>query len=94
MQYTVEISHRAQRELTKLQMSDFQRISEAIKGFEDNPRPKGVRKLRGSIHRVRLGDWRIIYSVFDKDELVVVGKVVRRSEDTYNRVDELFEHLP
>ena len=93
MQYTVEISHRAQRELTKLQMSDFQRISEAIKGLEDNPRLKGVRKLRGSIYRVRIGGWRIIYSVFDKDKLVVVGKVVRRSKDTYNRVDELFEHL-
>ncbi len=93
MQYTVEISRRAQRELTKLQISDFQRISEVIKGLEDNPRPKGVRKLRGSIYRVRIGDWRIIYSVFDKDKLVVIGKVVRRSEDTYSRVDELFEHL-
>ncbi len=94
MQYTLEISRRAQRELAKLQMSDFQRISEVIKGLENNPRPKGVRKLRGSIYRVRLDDWRIIYSVFDKDKLVVVGKVVRRSEDTYNRVDELFKHLP
>ncbi len=94
MQYTVEISRRAQRELTKFQMLDFQRILEVIKGLEDNPRPKGVRKLRGSTYRVRIGGWRIIYSVFDKDKLVVVGKVVRRSEDTYNRVDELFEHLP
>jgi len=94
VQYTVEITRRAQRELTKLQMSDLQRISEVIKGLEDNPRPKGVRKLRGSIYRIRVGDWRIIYSVFDKDKLVVVGKVARRSKDTYNRVDELFEHLP
>ena len=93
MQYTVELTRRAQRELTQLQMPDFRRLSESIRGLEDNSRPKGVRKLRGSIYRLRLGDWRIIYSVFDKDKLVVVGKVVRRSEDTYNRVDELFEHL-
>lgn len=91
MQYTIEISRRAQRELTKLQVSDFQRISEVIRRLKDNPRPKGVRKIGGSIHRIRAGDWRIIYAVFDKDRLVIIGKVARRSEDTYDRVDELFE---
>ena len=93
MYYTVEITRRAQRELTKLPMPDFQQISEVIKGLRDNPRPKGVRKIRGSIYRIRVGDWRIIYSVFDKDKLVIIGKVVRRSEDTYNQVDKLFENL-
>jgi mRNA interferase RelE/StbE len=90
LQYTVELSRRAQRELAKLQMQDFLRVSEAIKGLRHNPRPKGVRKIRGSIHRIRAGDWRVIYAIFDKDRLVIIGKVARRSEDTYNRVDELF----
>lgn len=90
MQYTVELSRRAQRELAKLQMQDFLRVSEVIKGLSHNPRPKGVRKIRGSIHRVRAGDWRVIYAIFDKDRLVIIGKVARRSEDTYDRVDELF----
>jgi len=90
LQYTVELSRRAQRELAKLQMQDFLRVSEVIKGLRRNPRPKGVRKIRGSIHRVRAGDWRVIYAVFDKDRLVIIGKVAKRSEDTYDRVDELF----
>jgi mRNA-degrading endonuclease RelE of RelBE toxin-antitoxin system len=71
-------------------MQDFLQVSNVIKGLGDNPRPKGVRKIRGSIHRVRAGDWRVIYAVFDKDRLVIIGKVARRSEDTYDRVDELF----
>jgi mRNA-degrading endonuclease RelE of RelBE toxin-antitoxin system len=90
VQYTVELSRRAQRELANLQMQDLLRVSGVIKGLRHNPRPKGVRKIRGSIHRVRAGDWRVIYAIFDKDRLVIIGKVARRSEDTYNRVDELF----
>ena len=90
MQYTVELSRRAQRELAKLQMQDFLQVSDVIKGLRHNPRPKGVRKIRGSIHRIRAGDWRVIYAIFDKDRLLIIGKVARRSEDTYDRVDELF----
>jgi mRNA-degrading endonuclease RelE of RelBE toxin-antitoxin system len=54
------------------------------------PRPQGVKKLKGAIHRVRAGDWRIIYAVFDKDELIIVGKVARRSKRTYDKLEELF----
>jgi len=90
LQYTVELSRRAQRELAQLQMQDFLRVAEVIKGLRDNPRPKGVRKIRGSIHRIRVGNWRVIYAAFDKNRLIIIGKVARRSEDTYDRVDELF----
>ena len=49
-----------------------------------------MRKLRGPIHRIRSGEWRIIYAVFDKDQLIIVGKVARRAEDTCDKADELF----
>jgi mRNA interferase RelE/StbE len=88
--YRLELTSRAQRELDKLQEEDFDRILEVIKRLRDNPRPVGVRKLRGPIHRIRIGDWRIIYAVFDKDQLIIAGKVARHTEDTYDKVDELF----
>jgi mRNA interferase RelE/StbE len=88
--YRVELTPRAQRELDDIGGEELERISAAVQEPGENPRPHGVRKLRGPIHRIRSGDWRIIYAVFDKDKLVLVGKIARRSERTYDKVDELF----
>jgi len=88
--YKVELTPRAQHEVDKLGRVEFERIVAAIRVLVGTPRPLGVRKLRGPIYRTRVGDWRIIYAVFDKDQLVIVGKITRRSEDTYNKVDRLF----
>jgi len=88
--YRVELSSRAQRELGEIRGKEFERIVVALRGLRNNPRPLGVKKLRGPIHRIRVGDWRIIYAVFDKDSLVIVGKIARRSENTYNKLDRLF----
>lgn len=88
--YRVELTPRAQHELDKLDKVEFERIVAAIRALEGDPRPLGARKLRGPIYRIRIGAWRIIYAVFDKDRLVIVGKITRRSEDTYNKVDRLF----
>lgn len=88
--YQVKLTSRAQRELDKLPAKDLEQIVAAIRQLPDNPRPLGTKKLRGYIYRIRVGDWRIIYAVFDKDNLIVVGKIARRSEDTYDKVKDLF----
>ncbi len=88
--YQVELTSRAQGELDDTSGSELERISAAIQRLEEEPRPRGVRKLKGPIYRLRVGDWRVSYAVFDKDKLVLVGKIARRSEKTYDKVDELF----
>ena len=88
--YRVELTPKAQRELDKVQQEEFEYIVIALRGLQDNPRPFGVKKLRGPIHRIRMGDWRIIYAVFNKDGLVIIGKIARRSVNTYNKFDRLF----
>ena len=88
--YRLEVTKAAQHELHKLGDKEFDRIVSAIRSLRENARPKGSRKLRRNIHRIRVGDWRIIYAVFDKDKLVIVGKMARRSERTYDKIDELF----
>jgi mRNA-degrading endonuclease RelE of RelBE toxin-antitoxin system len=37
-----------------------------------------------------VGPFRIIYAIFDRDELVLVGKITRREKDTYTRLEGLF----
>ena len=88
--YQLELTPRAQRDLDKLSGYDLERVVAAIRGLGENPRPRGARKIRGPHYRIRVGVWRVIYAVFDKDQLVIVGKVARRSRRTYKRVDELF----
>ena len=88
--YRVELTPKALRELDKVQQEEFKYIVIALRGLQDNPRPFGVKKLRGPIHRIRVGDWRIIYAVFNKDSLVIIGKIARRSGNTYNKFDRLF----
>ena len=88
--YRVELSSGAQRGLEEVPRKEFERIILALRSLSGNPRPMGVKKLRGPIHRIRVGAWRVIYAVFDKDSLVVVGKIVRRSEKTYDELDRLF----
>jgi mRNA interferase RelE/StbE len=88
--YRVRLTGRARRELDKIAREDAENISTAMLGLSANPRMPGVKKLRGGIHRIGVGDWRVIYAISDKDRLVIIGKISRRSEDTYNGVNELF----
>jgi len=88
--YRVELSSRAQREFSEIRGKESERIVVALRSLPGNPRPRGAKKLRGPIHRIRVGKWRIVYAVFDRDDLVIVGKIARRSEKTYDDVEELF----
>ena len=88
--YQLKLTSRAQRELDKLPAQELERIVAALQQLGGDPRPFGSKKLRASIYRIRVGDWRIIYAVFDKDDLTVVGKIARRSKDTYQRMGDLF----
>ena len=88
--YQLKLTSRAQRQLDKLPAEDLGRIVGTLQQLGGDPRPSGAKKLRGSIYRIRAGDWRIIYAVFDKGNLIIVGKKARRSKDTYDRVKDLF----
>jgi mRNA interferase RelE/StbE len=88
--YEVGLTRCAYREYNKLQLQDQSRIDIILDRLSANPRPPGNRKIDGNIYRIRSGDWRVIYAVFDKNNLVLVGRIAKRSEDTYDRIEELF----
>lgn len=88
--YQLKLTSGAQRQLDKVPADDLELIAVALKRLGDNPSPSGVKKLKGSIYRIRVGDWRIIYVILDKGNVVLVGKIARRSEETYDRVNDLF----
>ena len=89
--YRLEVSLAADRDLEKLKgrirRQDFERLKAAIGGLDKEPRPQGVRKIRGTekAYRIRVGNYRVVYEVYDNDNLVLILQVVRRSETTYRQ---------
>lgn len=87
--YRVELASRAQRELRRVPESDRRRISGALVRLSEEPRPIGSVKLKGPLYRLRVGRYRVIYAVSDREESVVALKIARREKDTYTRLEEL-----
>jgi mRNA interferase RelE/StbE len=82
--YRIELRPAAARSLRTLDPQDRRRVQGAIALLAQDPRPPNARALQGRPGlRVRVGDYRIIYTVED-DVLLVV--VVRRGHrrDVYD----------
>lgn len=64
-EYSVTFARSARKELESLNANLIQRIFPAIETLAKDPRPKGCRKLRTEKHlwRIRVGNYRVIYSV-------------------------------
>ena len=89
--YRIEVAPAAERDIEKLRVrikrKDFERIRDAITNLTQEPRPQGVRKIKGAekAYRIRVGRYRVVYEVYDNDNLVLILLVTRRSETTYRQ---------
>ncbi|MCC7089176.1 MAG: type II toxin-antitoxin system RelE/ParE family toxin [Dehalococcoidia bacterium] len=82
MKYTVRIDRHAERQVRRLPPSVRERVLRAAYALADDPRPPGVRKMRGADlrYRIRVGDYRVIYEIHDNVLLVLVVEVGNRRE--------------
>ncbi len=79
--YRITIKKSAAKELEAIPKKDLQRIIKRIQSLAENPRPRGSKKLSGQEqYRIRQGDYRIVYSIKDKDLLVDIVKIGHRRE--------------
>ncbi len=87
MEYRVLILPRARRQIESLPLQIRKRVGKAIDSLEKNPRPEGAKKLKGfeELYRLRVGDYRIIYTVEDNELLVIVVNTGHR-KDIYRRL--------
>jgi mRNA interferase RelE/StbE len=71
--YRLELTRHAAKALRQIDPSQRARLQGALLMLQQNPRPPSSRALRGRDgFRVRVGDYRIIYTVHDDVLLVVV----------------------
>lgn len=79
--YRLLIKPSAVKELEAVPKNDRQRIVKRIQGLSTKPRPVGAEKLSGQErYRVRQGDYRVVYSIDEKEQAVVIFKVGHRRE--------------
>ena len=80
--YRVAFTSSAERELKKLPGELIARIVPRLEDLVSNPRPSGCKKLSGGDieWRIRVGDYRVVYTIDDARLLVEVTRIRHRSE--------------
>lgn len=79
--YKILLSNIAKKALDKLSDDLFERIDRKMQSLQYEPRPIGCIKLSDNdSYRVRVGDYRIIYTIKDKVLEILIFKVAHRKE--------------
>jgi mRNA interferase RelE/StbE len=80
--YEIEISRTAEKQLKKLAEADQLRVVRAVLALADDARPRGSRKLAGwdDVFRIRVGRYRVLYSVSDTRLIILVLKIGHRKD--------------
>lgn len=85
MTYRIELRPAAIRALKQIDHQDRGRIRGAIALLGEDPRPPGAKALQGRPgFRVRVGNYRIVYTIQD-DVLLVVVVTLGHRRDVYER---------
>ena len=80
--YAIAYAPAAVKELGRIDRTTARRIKVAIDALAADPRPSGARTLTGYRHfwRMRVGDYRVIYSIDDARVTVLVIHIAHRRE--------------
>ena len=80
--YSVVVSRPAQKDIRSLDQIMRNRVVQVLKQLASEPRPHACRKLvtAENLWRVRVGDYRVVYSIDDAASIVEIIGVRHRSK--------------
>lgn len=80
--FHVIIKPSAEKQMDRLPAKVRKRVVDALEGLRDEPRPPGCAKLKGEddLWRIRVGIYRVVYSIHDAELKVLVVRVAHRKE--------------
>lgn len=80
--YNVVFARSARKELERLDTALAKRVWKRVESLVTDPRPAGCQKLRGhdNLWRLRAGDYRILYAIFEKELLIDIIAIRHRSD--------------
>ena len=84
--YRVDLRRRVLRQLESLPEKDWRSLLKTLEKLEEDPRPTGVEKIKGTeLWRIRQGDYRAIYHIDDLEKSVTVVRIGHR-KDVYRGI--------
>jgi mRNA interferase RelE/StbE len=80
--YQVVVPKTVRKQIDALPADMFDRAEEVIRDLAEDPRPDGVVKMKGSdqTYRIRIGNYRIVYEIYDKRLVVLILQCKHRRE--------------
>jgi len=80
--YSITFARSARKELESLPPKEVNRIFPKIASLSEKPRPDGCKKLsgEGNLWRIRVGNYRVIYSIDDGGRIVDIIQIRHRSD--------------
>lgn len=78
--WQVQLKRQPEKMLRRLPKTLTHRIDSALLALRDNPFPANSKALIGldNLYRLRVGDWRIVYTVKNKQLLILVIRIAPR----------------
>lgn len=86
MSYHIQIDRQALKTLAGLPEKPKRQVVKKIESLAKNPFPPGNTKLEDDLYRIRSGDYRIIYTVNERQITVCVLRIGDRKE--------IYRHIP
>ena len=82
MAYNIVVTNPARKQLLKLPVAVADRIQQVIDELADTPRPHGIEAIKGmaDTYRIRVADYRIVYTVHDDMVLILIIRVAHRKD--------------
>ncbi len=88
--YKIVFNKNYLKDLKKIPKRDQATIAEKILDLETNPRPINCKKLKGPSHppayRIRIGDYRVVYTIHDHVLLVLIVTIGHR-KNIYQNIE-------
>jgi len=88
MIYTIKFRPDVEKDLKKLPKKELRRIKRKIDALAENLPNPATTKMKGNnnFHKIRTGDYRIIYEIHDDTLVILVAKIGHRKD--------IYKHLP
>ena len=78
--YQIVFENRVKKDWKKVAQSEHLRLRATINDLAISPRPSGCSKLYTGDYRIRVGDYRVIYSIDDSAQVIAILAIGHRKE--------------
>ncbi len=80
--FLIEWRKSTKKDLRRIAATEVNKIVAAVTDLANDPRPHGCTKMQGSdlAYRIRIGDYRVIYEIFEDRLVIEVVRVSHRRE--------------